>query len=226
MKTLIVGAGEIGMSVYRLLEPHYEIKVIDKDNDIGDFEVEIMHICFPYSDDFMDAVNGYQKKYKPDYTIIHSTVPVGTSRKLFAIHSPCVGIHPHLQQSLLTFTKFLGGEQVGEVAQYFRRAGVKVYLTDNPESTELMKILSTSFYGLCIEWNKEVKLQCAKYEVPFELWTLWTNNYNQGYRQLGYPEYCRPNLIPMKQKIGGHCVLPNLQFLDSKFSEFIKKQNE
>ena len=151
---------------------------------------------------------------------------MGTSKKLNVIHSPCIGIHPHLSESLLIFTKYLGGEDASEVAQYFRRAGMKIYLTDKSETTELMKILSTSFYGVCIEWTKEVKNQCDKYEVPFEFWTLWTENYNQGYEKLGHPEFRRPNLTPIQTKIGGHCVLPNLQFLNSKFSEFIKKQNE
>lgn len=225
MRTLIIGDGEIGRSLYGVLSRHYPIQIIGKLYSI-DFNPEIMHICFPYSKEFIGAVKSYQKEYKPKYTIIHSTVPVGTSKKCCALHSPVIGIHPNLKESLLTFTKFLAGKDAGYVAQYFRRTGMKVYLTDKQETTELMKICSTSFYGLCIEWTKEVKRFCDKYKVPFEMWTLWTDNYNKGYGKLGHPEFHRPNLIPIKQKIGGHCVLQNLEFLKSKFSEFIKKQNE
>ena len=225
MKTLIIGAGEIGCSLRSVLSGNYETMIIDKDMK-SDFSPEIMHICFPYSEKFVDYVNEYKEKYKPKYVVIHSTVPIGTSRKLGAIHSPCVGLHPTLKESMLTFTKFLGGEQASEVAQYFRRAGMKIYLTDKQESTELMKICSTSFYGICIEWTKEVKRFCDKYNIPFELWTLWTDNYNNGYSKLEHPEFIRPNLIPINTKIKGHCVIPNLEFLDSKFSDFIKKQNE
>ena len=225
MKTLIVGAGEIGCNLFSILSGRYETKIIDKDQPI-EFDPEIMHVCFPYSDGFNDAVKGYKEAYNPKYSVINSTVPVGTSKGLEAIHSPCMGIHPDLKESMLTFTKYLGGEDASEVAQYFRRAGMKVYLTDKSETTELMKILSTSFYGLCIEWTKEVKEQCDEYGVPFEMWTHWTDNYNTGYEKLGHPEFHRPNLVPIKTKIGGHCVLPNLKFLDSKFSEFIEKQNE
>jgi len=225
MKTLIVGSGEIGKSLASVLGEYYDLDIFDKDGSSG-IDPEIMHICFPYSDKFVDAVKEYQKDYEPKFTVIHSTVPVGTSKKLGAIHSPCIGIHPDLGKSMLTFTKYLGGKDASEVADYFRRAGMKVYLTDKSETTELMKILSTSFYGLTIEWTKEVKRLCDENKVPFEFWTLWTDNYNAGYEKLGHPEFSRPNLSPIKKKIGGHCVLPNLEFIKSKFSEFIKKQNE
>jgi hypothetical protein len=236
VKTLIIGAGEIGKSLRNILIKHYETYILDKEPVTIDglieiypgeeYQPEIMHICFPYSDKFIDAVKNYKLKYNPKFTVIHSTVPVGTSRKLDAIHSPCMGIHPDLTKSMLTFTKYLSGEKASEVAQYFRRSGMKVYLTDKQETTELMKILSTSFYGACIEWTKEVKRLCNENDVPFEFWTLWTENYNSGYEKLGHSEFRRPNLIPIKTKIGGHCVLPNLEFINSKFADFIKKQNE
>jgi len=224
MDTLIVGRGEIGKSLYSVLKDSYNVNIVDI-SDTSEMLPGIMHICFPYSERFVEQVKAYQKYYEPTYTIIHSTVPVGVSKKCNAIHSPCVGIHPHLAKSLKTFTKFLGGEKASEVAQYFRRAGINIYLFDKSETTELMKVLSTSFYGLLIEWTKEVKRQCEKYDVPFEAWTLWTNNYNRGYNLLGYPEYTRPNLIPIKTKIGGHCIIPNLDFLEGTFFKLIKELN-
>ena len=136
MKTLIMGGGEIGNSLYSVLSKEYEVSVYDikthsnKHKSKFTSNVEIIHICFPYSYKFIQYVKEYQKKFKPKYTIIHSTVPVGTCRKLNVIHSPCIGIHPHLEESLKNFTKFLSGPNASEVANYFRRAGMKVYLTD------------------------------------------------------------------------------------------------
>lgn len=223
MKTLIVGNGEIGKSLLGVFDKHYECDIIDKINEENPcLDYEIMHICFPYSDKFIDAVAEYQGRYQPKYTVIHSTVPIGTSAAVNSIHSPCVGIHPHLMESLKVFTKFLGGKDAGAVAQYFRRAGVKVYLTDNSDSTELMKIMSTTYYGMCIEYTKEVKRQCDYFGIPFELWSIWTTNYNEGYEMLGYPEYTRPNLIPIMTSIGGHCIRPNLELLNSPFTKFLK----
>ncbi len=223
MKTLIIGFGEVGEALYEIL--------INTKPDILDMEegvtetFEIIHICFPYSEHFVKEVKRYQRKYKPKYTVIHSTVPVGTSKECDAIHSPIVGIHPYLVKSIETFTKFLGGKDADKVADHFRKAGIKVYVTDKSETTELMKIMSTDFYGLCIEYTKEVKKMCDKYKVPFEMWTLWTNNYNQGYTVLGHPEFNRPNLIPITKKIGGHCILPNLLYIDNDFTKLIRKRN-
>ena len=225
MKTLVVGYGEIGRSVYEILSKEYPCQAIDK--NIG-FEVnkgetfDIMHVCFPYSDEFIKEVKRYKKLYKPKYVVIHSTVPVGTNRKLGSISSPVIGLHPHLAKSLKTFTKFLGGEKASEVANYFRRAGMKVYLFDKPETTELMKIQCTTNYALNIEFTKDMKEQCKKYGVPFEAFTIWNDNYNKGYESLGMPEYHRYNLVPIMTKQGGHCTIPNLKLLKTKFTEFLK----
>lgn len=221
---IIIGAGEIGVSLYNVLRSNYEVQILNE-HDYGD-KVKIMHICFPYCRDFIEEVGRYKMMHQPDYTVIHSTVPVGTNTKLKSISSPCIGIHPHLEQSLKTFIKYLGGEQASEMADYFRRVGMKVYLFDKSETTELMKILDTTHYGIEIEYFKEVKRQCQKYNVPFEAWTLWLRNYNEGYKRLGYPEYVKPDLTPIMTEIKGHCVLQNCELLDNEFTKLIKKLNE
>ena len=225
MKTLIIGSGEVGKALFNVLNKYYDTSIRGKE-DIDIKGIEILHICFPYSEGFIEQVKEYQREYAPLYTVIHATVPLYASERCNAIHSPIIGLHPHLERSMTTFTKFLGGEQASEVADYFRRAGVKVYITDKPETTELMKIMSTTKSGLDIEYNKEVKRICDKEKIPFEMWTIWTDEYNKGYEKLGYPEYRRPNLVPIIKKIGGHCVISNLELYKSRFSEFIKSLNK
>ena len=223
--SLVIGAGEIGNSIFQIFSKYYNTYIIDKNGKCPE-KINYLHICIPYTKNFIKEIKKYQKKYNPLFTIIHSTVPVKTCRKLNALSSPCVGLHPFMEKSIKTFTKFIGGKNAGEVADYFRRANIKCYLTEKQETTELIKILSTTYHGLCIEYTKEVKRLCDENNIPFEMWTLWTNNYNEGYEALGHPEYKRPNLIPIIKKIGGHCVLPNLDFIKSKFSDFIRSLNE
>lgn len=223
MKGIIIGQGETGRALNEVLGPHYDTLIRDKEEVDTPWEIEIMHICFPYFDEFIKEVKRYNKKYSPRYTIIHSTVPVGTSRRCDAIHSPIRGIHPNLATALKRFTKFLGGEDSRGVADYFRRAGLRVYLTDKQETTELIKILSTTNYGLEIEFVKEVKRLCDEYETPFELWSLWVDTYNKGYKEMGNPEYKKPNLIPIMKKQGGHCVLPNADLLETRFTKLLKE---
>lgn len=220
MTHLVIGRGEVGRALLSI----FNCGGIDRNEEflLDGQSFDIIHICIPYSAKFDEIVRGYQKQFSPLHTVIHSTVPVGTSTRLKAIHSPVLGIHPHLEEGIRTFTKFLGGEYASEVADEFRRNGLKVYVYDKAETCELMKILDTTFYGLCIEYTKDVKLQCQKYNVPFEAWTLHTNNYNEGYVKLGHPEYQRPNLVPIMTDIKGHCVMPNLELIDTKFTKFLK----
>lgn len=226
MITLILGEGEIGLALKHIFDPYYPTIIRDRtEEDNVRTKIEVMHICFPYSEEFEKEVRRYQELFNPDYTIIHSTVPVGTSRKLNALHSPIEGEHPYLEVSIKAIPKWIGGENGSAVADYFRRAGIRVILTDNQETTELMKILSTTYYGVCVEYTKEVKEQCDKNNVPFEAWALWTENYNKGYSQLGHSEYNRPNLVPIKKKIGGHCVMQNCELLENDFTELLKKRN-
>lgn len=233
-KGIILGKGEIGNSLLNVLSESYpagsETFAYDiKDNGIPRFlenkEFGIMHVCFPYSDKFKEHVSRYKKIFNPEYTVIHSTVPVGTSKALDAVHSPVVGLHPNLEKSLLTFNKFLGGEDASEVADYFRRTGMRVYLTDKSDTTEYMKIMSTTFYGIMIEMTKQVKKDCDKMNLPFELFTLWNINYNEGYEKLGFPEYKKPLLTPVMKNQGGHCTIPNTFLLDNAFTNLLKDLN-
>src|SRR3990167_11413268 len=108
MRTLIIGSnGEVGGALRNVLKDYYPF-CIDKDEAIPPTtDIEILHICFGFSDTFIEDVKKYQKEYKPEYTIIHSTVPVGTCRQLKAIHSPVIGQHPFLEEGLRTFPKML-----------------------------------------------------------------------------------------------------------------------
>ncbi|MFZ2152245.1 MAG: hypothetical protein WAV09_04015 [Minisyncoccia bacterium] len=232
MKTLIVGMGEVGAALFNVLKD-YNPHVIDPKlgehvgpNALEASNIEIMHITFPFSDKFVEYVKEYQEKYKPKYTVVHATVKPGTCEQLGAVHSPTIGIHPFLESGMRTFTKFLGGKDASEVANYFRRVGLKVYLFDSAKTTELMKLLDTTYYALCVEYTKNIKRLCNEHNIPFEAWSVYNAEYNRGYTQLGYPEYVRPNLVPIMTPQGGHCTIPNCDLLGGEFSELVKNLNK
>lgn len=217
--SMIVGAGEIGRALYRVLLPHYvdtQIRDIENINPVE--KVDILHIAFPYSDGFYEQVKGYQQMYRPLHTIIHSTVPVGTSSTLGAVHSPVRGIHPNLEGGIRTFVKFLGGADASGVADYFRRAGMRVMLFDKAETTEAMKLFDTEYYRVTIEFAHRVKAYCDKHNLNYsDVYRVANATYNEGYAALGHPEFVRPILEPIAGVIRGHCVLPNKELI--KLSE-------
>lgn len=231
MKTFIAGLGEVGEALRQILDQQYPVFGYDGKSGAPFAAVEgieILHICFPYSSRFVEQVKEYQRTLKPKYTVIHSTVPVGTSSSLSAIHSPIRGLHPNLRDGILTFVKFLGGSQAGEVADYFRRAGIKVHLCDKAETTELAKLFDTEYYRVCIEFAQNVKALCDRLGVPYaEVYTIFNQTYNEGYAALRYPEYIRPVLQPIMRPIGGHCVKPNQKLMSELMSALgvIDKKN-
>lgn len=218
-KTIIVGRGEIGTALGKVLE-QYKPQFIDPQLGLSSeyLTCDIMHICIPFSDDFVEVVEEYKVQHVPKYVVVHSTVPVGTCDELGAISSPIRGLHPNLEGGIRTFVKFIGGEQASEVADYFRKAGLHVMLFDDARTTEAFKLFDTEYYRACLEFAHRVKRYCDDQELNFhDVYTLGNMTYNQGYTQLGYPEYVRPVLQPIMAPIGGHCVLPNAELI--KLSE-------
>lgn len=225
--TLVIGQGEVGRALADVLRPFYPVTLVDVNPPPLD-GVEIMHICFPYSDGFVDEVLAYREKYRPAYTVIHSTVAVGASRACGAVHSPIRGNHFDMERSIRTFVKFVGGPapEADAVADYFLRAGIPVQVCRRQETTELAKLLCTTYYGVCIEYAKAAERKCLEEGVPFaEAFSLWQRTYNEGYAALGRPEVARPVLAPIQSAIGGHCVLPNTGLFDFPFADLVKRLN-
>ena len=226
MKGLILGAGQVGMALYTVLAPYHDTQVYDIDPPAAE-GIEILHIAFPYSAGFKAQVLAYRRKYGARLLVIHSTVPVGTSEALGATHSPIRGNHADMVKSIRTFAKFVGGQDADEVAEYFNRAGIRPVICRDSRTTELGKLLCTTFYGVLVEYTKAAELKCQDEGVPFaEAWTLFQQTYNEGYQALGRPDYTRPILTPIQAKIGGHCVLSNLELFDFGPARDLKAKNK
>lgn len=234
---IVVGMGEIGKALAEYLSITHQVITRDiasnkeYDNILSEKKQRetVLHICIPFKNnfDFCESVKKYQQELRPIVTIIHSTVPVGTSRLLGAVHSPVSGRHPFIEESLNEFTKFVGGDETGFATEYLRKSGFRVYATDRPESTELLKLDCTTWFGVAVEKTRETYELCKKYNVPFELFTIWTADHNRAVTALGQEESVRPNLVNVPGVIGGHCVLPNAAILghDSDFARFILDRN-
>jgi hypothetical protein len=224
-KTLIIGFGEIGKSLHSILKEKYIVETADINNQPDVSDVDVMHICFPYGKNFVKEVKRYKKKYKPKYVVIHSTVKIGTSKKCKAYYSPVRGIHPHLEQSLQTFVKYLA-PRCDYLVEYFKNVGIPVEEHDSTETLEAMKLYCTTLYGLSIIAEKEMYDFCKKNNLDFDMvYTKSNETYNEGYKILGFPQYTRYNLKHHDGKIGGHCVIPNCHILKTDIAKFIIKKN-
>ena len=222
-KIAIIGNGEIGSSlaeVYRAkgLEPM--IRDVNFNTIHGD--VDVLDICLPYGEEFVNIVNDYIDEYLPKITIIHSTVPVGTTKQIKrpCVHSPVRGVHPNLKEGIEKFVKFIGYNNSVDLQlaqEHYRDLQIIFYPVENSDATELAKLTSTTYYGLCIAWHGEMKKMCDKHNIDFDVINKWTTSYNLGYYGLDMQHVVRPNLYPPENGIGGHCVIPNTEMLADEF---------
>lgn len=217
----IIGYGEVGKAIAKFYD---NPRIKDNRRNNGLWGIDILHICIPYSRNFVKIVKQEIKESKPNLTIIHSTVAPGTTKKIggMIVHSPIRGTHPDLYESIKTFIKYVGADSktaARRARRHFAQIGIKSKTFMPSETTEIGKLLSTSYYGLCIAFHGEAQKLCDKYNVDFsQAMTDFNKTYNRDYPKLGRPEVIRPILYPPKNnKIGGHCIIANAKLLKKHF---------
>ena len=80
----ILGIGEVGSAIKKIIEKKHKVFIADKKEDliIGN-KIDILHICIPYSNLFIKTAIRAINKYQPKLTIIESTVSPGTTDLIF-----------------------------------------------------------------------------------------------------------------------------------------------
>lgn len=233
----VLGYGEVGQAIAKFYK---NSRIKDLNRDDGFEGVEVLNVCIPWSKHFIKIVSGEIKKIKPKLVIVHSTVPVGTTKKLALglpkgldaaiAHSPIRGVHPNLYGGIKTFVKYVGSDsrKAGVMAQkHMESLGMKTKLFEKSAESEALKLWDTTQYGWMILLNKGIKEWCDKKGLDFDaVYTDANKSYVEGYKKLGRPEVARPYLKYMPGKIGGHCVIPNCQILDSEIAKIILKKNK
>ena len=237
---LVVGyKGEIGSALFSVIKHSGKYNVLGK--DVKDVEVKddinIMHICIPFLDNFVDVVDDYVSKYNPELVIINSTVSPGTTKQIYEkckcklVHSPVRGKHPNIDEGLVKAVKFIGplDEISADMAkEHFESLGIKTEVLKSPMETELGKLFSTTYYALCIAYHQEMERICKKYNADFnQTVTRFNETYNDLCKKIN-PKVPRPVLFP--GPIGGHCLMPNIKLLKkdikSDFFDAIEKSDE
>lgn len=209
MRQLVVGLGEIGEPLRQLLGAEgHDLKQPTR----YDGAIDTLHIAFPYGPRFVDQVQQYQTAWAPSLTIVHSTVPIGTTRKIpQAVHSPVNGRHPDILEGLRWFPKFVGGARAKDAQQVLEAAGMTCLTTPKSETTEALKLLCLAKYGAA---NALARMG-RELGLPDDLVLEWDRAYNV-YLEKGLQ---RPLITPDGPIIGGHCVTQGVALLRSTFPQ-------
>lgn len=216
---VVVGLGEIGKPLFRLISKHQEVVGVDI-SPVGRIDqVDVMHVCYPFQiKDFIGETARYIEYFRPALTVINSTVSVGTTRAIAertgtaVVNSPVRGKHARMLEELQRYTKFVGAidpATAEQAAKHFESVGLKVKILSSPEATELAKLTETTYFGLMIAWAQELERYC--------------DQSGQGYEEIisFYDEIkFFPPIKYFPGVIGGHCVMPNIGIL-SKFRQSV-----
>lgn len=217
MKSAVIGLGETGGPLFEILHEHYGDDVVGIDilqpfsfND----RFDILNICIPFSDHFIDIVENYKRMYSPPLTIIHSTVPIGTTRQIpNAVHSPILGQHHNMKDCLRRFPKWIGGKLAKKASTYLETAGFQTICVAKQDETEALKLMCLAKYGMSIAFAQYQKDICDARGFSYEDVLTWDRYYNEYVSK----ELKRPILSAPGKKIGGHCVTQNTKLLNEQY---------
>jgi UDP-N-acetyl-D-mannosaminuronate dehydrogenase len=246
-KVLIVGLGEIGRALFALLkeEDSYNVygfdldetkmRALGQDKHKMPNETDVMHVCFPckIQEKFVDTIASYAKQFKPKLLIINSTVPPGTTKKIYkqynclVAHSPVRGVHKnlkHMEWELKRWTKYVGGvnTKATDVARkHFEKMNLRVKTLKGCTETELAKLFETTYRAWMIACFQEMHRISRHFDCDF-------NEAVDFLEDTHRLRLDRPIMFP--GFIGGHCLIPNIELLlnayDSEFLQLILKSNE
>ena len=239
-KDVVAGIGEIGKPILKLLSKQNITVGFDLKPDLmnqrifekyKNLKTSFLHIAIPATSRFSKNVLKLSKKFQPECIVIHSTIKPGTTAELQAklpipvIYSATRGVHKRMIYDLKRYTKFFvistnaprGKWASTRYVKMMKNCGIKTKKMSKPETLELAKIIcDTSYLGWLINYAQLSNMIAIKHGVDYdEMWSF-SDEIQEflGNRPKLYPGY-----------IGGHCVIPNLDLINSDTLNLIKKVN-
>jgi len=211
-KVVVVGLGEVGKPLFQVISQYHDTVGVDIAPVESVGPVDILHVCFPFEiRDFIGETARYIQRYRPEITVVNSTVAVGTTRAIEertgspVVNSPVRGKHIRMLQELTHYTKFIGATNpaAGEyAARHFQSVGMKTQVLASPEASELAKLTETTYFGLMIAWAQELERLCDQAGADY-------NEVISFYEEIKF----FPQVKYFPGVIGGHCVMPNIKIL-------------
>lgn len=228
-KDIVIGLGEIGKPILQVLSKSfltvgYDInpELMNKKQflDKKDIPNDFLHICIPFSKNFVKTIEKLNNEFSPKSIVIHSTVSPYTTEQIQkkisvpVLYSATRGVHKRMLNDLKRYTKFFSVYDWAPNSKWaikiyknrLRNANINSKKLSTPLTLELAKIIvDTSYYGWLINYAQVSNMIAKKHHVDYD--EMWSFS-DEIHKFLGN----RPKLFP--GFIGGHCVIPNLSLID------------
>ncbi len=239
-KDMVAGIGEIGKPILKLLSKDNIVVGFDLNPDLMDerkferyqnLKTSFLHIAIPVTGKFINNVLKLCKKFQPECIVIHSTIKPGTTEELQGkltipvIYSATRGVHKRMIYDLKRYTKFFvisanaprGKWASTTYVKMMKQCGIKTKKMSKPETLELAKIIcDTSYLGWLVNYAQLSNMIAIQHGVDYD--EMWSFS-DEIQEFLGN----RPKMFP--GIIGGHCVIPNIDLIDNKSLNVVKKLN-
>src|SRR5262245_60731452 len=176
---VVAGLGEVGKPLFELVSEHHSAVGVDiAPPPVRIDGADVLHVCYPFKiADFVGETERYMRLFKPNLTIVHSTVAVGTTRAIAertgraVVHSPVRGKQARMLDDLRTYTKFVGAlepEAGRRAADHLLSLGLRTRILSSPEASELAKLTETTYFGVLITWAQEVERYCDSLGLSYD----------------------------------------------------------
>jgi UDP-N-acetyl-D-mannosaminuronate dehydrogenase len=226
---LVIGLGEVGSALLEIVSGVYHTTGYDiKSPQPLPRNVDVLHICFPYSEKFVDQASSYIEETNPDLALIESTVLPGTTEKIHDKHLAVDLCHSPIRAraadgfkwGFYNYTKFIGpvnGHSGEKAEKYYQSLGFKTRVCRSPLETEYAKLINLAYFAIMLGWNQDMRriaqTKCLNFADIATFLEL--NTTESGHR---FPQPVYDGDI-----ISGHCILPGVQLLQEKFkSNFLE----
>ena len=224
---VVLGSGEVGTVIRKRCIT--SAKCYDKGEWEGkNIDATALHICIPYSDDFVGIVQQSVDEMHPKYLIIHSTVEPGTTNKIqhdVKAYSPVMGRHEdNFTKNVCLFRKWIACDQ-NHYDFFAKLLDVPPkWWGDDFSALEYAKVMSTNYMYWNLIYQKLMHKDCEENGYDFDkVYTEWNINYNDGiyftHKYWGRPVYdYDPKPTP-----GGHCLPANIHLADNGIATILQK---
>jgi len=223
---LVIGLGEVGAPLLEILSEAHQ--TAGRDIEDRPFDgVQVLHLCFPYTSDYVSAAARYVSLYEPEIVVVNSTVVPGTTRQIQekagvpAVYSPVRGKHARMRDEMRRYRKFVASTSTDAAAlaeNHFAAAGMTTQRVSTPEALELAKLLETTYFGVLVAWAQEMD-RFADF-AGADYWEV-----SDFFAEIDF----LPPVAFQPGYIGGHCVMPNLELLEqvrpSPFIDVMRESN-
>jgi len=225
LQGLMLGFGDIGTAVHSLFKHVINFEIIDPKRKmvakIDRTRYDIIVVTYPYHDGFIEEINDLAIKYSAFDIMIFSTLPIGITKQITgAVHIPVEGKHPGLDRYIRSWRLFIGhnGNISEKIMHCLNNIGNNYTLVRDSNVTEALKLLSTTCYGINIEFARLVGEVFQTLRSDYSLWNEYTSAYNLLYSNTNeFKSIKRYNLYAPRGPIGGHCIVSNAKLLGKSF---------